>query len=80
MSQQSDELRALLIEARDWIDSMGDFVARPMDLLARIDDALGKTGKEPKRCCRSEETDEGPAYRCADCPDRAAPLTGRETS
>lgn len=30
----------LLAEARDWIDAAGDFMARPMDLLDRMDVAL----------------------------------------
>lgn len=32
-----------LREARDWIDSVGDFMARPMALLKRLDNALEQT-------------------------------------
>lgn len=39
---ERDELRTLLGECRDYIDALGDFMARPMDLLGRLDVALSR--------------------------------------
>jgi hypothetical protein len=48
-SPQDAGLVEVLREARDWIDDMGDFMARPMGLLARIDAALARFPEPDER-------------------------------